>query len=277
MRSLPRWQRTSAAVFAALTAIGLLNASSATAAVPVWEPNGYLPTCDAFNIASPSPLTFVYSDSTAPTIVSFTKVSLIKIGITTKTVKVFSMRVKDVLPSTGTIHDAELTYSAPLAPSTTLLGKLTYLGLAAVDRYSSFQLSGDLKTLTPGSSGTVVGFSQLNYGQTTYVALETLLSNSVNRTRVSSGRSVTFTGVLTRSDRVAFIPLASTSVKLQKRPKGSTRWSTVATKSTNSSGRVSFTTIPTRTADYRLVYAGKLSAPEWYAPITSSSKRITVV
>jgi hypothetical protein len=126
-----------------------------------------------------------------------------------------------------------------------------------------------------------IATSQINYGLVTYLARDTRLTNNANRTQIRSGRSVTFSGRFTVAGFADYGGFNNASVKLQQRLQGSRAWSTIGTKRTvgssaTSTGSVSFTITPSRTADYRLVFSGALTAPYWFAPVTSASKRVTV-
>ena len=314
MRANSRTMRRGLTIVTAITAIGVLNATTANAAItiPTWEPGGYLPACDTVNAVSliGGGIAFEYFDNTKPSLGSFTPNPLVRVGSTATSHRIFSMRATDACsgvgvmaatlqmpngslfqaggtPTSGTVHNATFTYEGVIDPATTtLFGKVTYLDMFAQDQYNTFDLSGDLKTVTPKTypTGTSkVAFSQKNYGLVTIIAKDTKLTNSVNRSRVRAGRSVTFSGNYSLADTNAYFGGIDRKIKLQRRLAGSRTWSTIATKRTGGSypagtaGNVSFTIFPTKTADYRLVYSGALVNPFWEAPVTSVSKRVTVI
>lgn len=298
--------RRSATASVFVLAASLLNVTTAHAVVPSWEPGGYIPTCDLVQTLTATP-DFQYEDSTKPTIVSFTRVPVVRIGIVPKTVDIFSMRAKDScsgvavvaaevlgpsgakfslnsVPTSGTVHNAVLTYRAPVDPATITFGKITYLTALAVDQYDAFSLTPPFTTPTATTAAGLakLSSSQINYGQVTYIARDTRMTNSASRTRVRSGRTVVFSGKFSVADVSSYYGEASVPIKLQRRFKGAKTWRTIATKNTGgifadgTIGNISFAVKPTRSAYYRMVFTGALRAPMWEASVVSASKLVTV-
>jgi hypothetical protein len=84
-----------------------------------------------------------------------------------------------------------------------------------------------------------------------------------------AGRPDVLTGRLTVSANGN--PLAGRSLKLQKRLAGSSRWTTVTTRTTGSTGYVKASVQPRRRTYYRWVYAGSPT----YRPLTSPSAYVS--
>lgn len=298
--------RRSATVSVFVLAASLLNATTAHAVVPSWEPGGYIPTCDLVQTLTATP-DFQYLDSTKPTLVSFTRVPVVRIGIVPKTVDLFSMRAKDScsgvavlaadvlspsgakfilsgVPTSGTVHNAVFTYRTPVDPATITFGKITYLTALAVDQYNTFNLAPPFTTptATTAAGTSKISSSQSNYGQVTYIARDTRLTNTASRTSLRSGRTVTFSGKFSVADVSSYYGEASVPIKLQRRFKGAKTWRTIATKNTGgifadgTIGNISFAVKPTRSAYYRMVFTGALRAPMWEASVISASKLVTV-
>jgi len=306
MRHSYSFIRRSATVSVFVLAASLLNATTAQAAIPTWEPAGYLPSCDSVTTLSAAPV-FAYQDATKPTIVSWSRTPIIRVGITTKSYTLFSARAKDACsgvlaigvnvldttgslstlggsPTSGTVHNAVHTNTRVIDPASVTFGKVTYLRLFAVDQFQSFQLTPPFTspfTVTPSSLSTLAS-SQINYGQVTYIARDTRLTNTASRTSLRSGRTVTFSGKFSVADVSSYYGEALIPIQLQRRFKGANPWRTIATKNTGgvfadgTIGNISFAVKPTRSAYYRLVFSGKLRAPSWEAPVISASRLVTV-
>lgn len=96
------------------------------------------------------------------------------------------------------------------------------------------------------------------------------LTRGVSRHRIRRGEAVVVRGRLTRLDNGA--PQAGRTVRVQWQRVGTTRWRTVATRTTNRYGRVRARMTPRYSGDYRLLspevrgtLGRGLSAPAWVA------------
>lgn len=93
---------------------------------------------------------------------------------------------------------------------------------------------------------------------------------AVSATKVKAGRTVQITGRLTERGKA----VKRTVVRVQKRVHGSTKWVTLATRRTDSAGRISLrSTKLTRSHDFRLAWAGDTTA----APTTSTAVSVSAL
>ena len=139
-------------------------------------------------------------------------------------------------------------------------------------RYTTFDLDldGQLIAHTDTSTSTSVSASNLAALQ---VLRQTVLTATRSARSVATGSSATVSGVLKMAGSNAWTRL-SARVTLQRKI-GTGAWRFVASATSSSTGRVSFRTTITRSASYRLVYAGNANAgSRATAPSTSSSVAI---
>ena len=139
-------------------------------------------------------------------------------------------------------------------------------------RYTTFELDldGQLIAHTDTSTYTSVSASNLAALQ---VLRQTVLTATRSARSVATGSSATVSGVLKMAGSNAWTRL-SARVTLQRKI-GTGAWRFVASATSSSTGRVSFRTTITRSASYRLVYAGNANAGvRATAPSTSSSVAI---
>lgn len=98
---------------------------------------------------------------------------------------------------------------------------------------------------------------------------ETTLSISRSASTINYGDQVTISGYLRTMSGTS---VAGESVSLQRRFVGTTTWTTHASATTSSTGRVSFSTAPSRHTEYRLRH----SATTGYGASTSSVVKVSV-
>ena len=139
-------------------------------------------------------------------------------------------------------------------------------------RYTTFDLDldGQLIAHTDTSTSTSVSASNLAALQ---VLRQTVITAAGSARSVATGSSATVSGVLKMAGSNAWTRL-SARVTLQRKI-GTGAWRFVASATSSSTGRVSFRTTITRSASYRVVYAGNANAGiRATAPSTSSSVAI---
>ncbi len=143
----------------------------------------------------------------------------------------------------------------------------------AAERYTTFELNmdGELITSTDTSAATSVSASNLPALQ---VLRQTLLSATYSTRSVTAGRSIAVSGFLRMAESHAWAPLSG-RVSLQRKI-GTAAWKSIASATSSSAGRVSFSTVVSRSASYRLVYGGN-SAAGLRAAAASNSAPVSVV
>ena len=135
-------------------------------------------------------------------------------------------------------------------------------------RYTTFDLDldGQLIAHTDTSTYTSVSASNLAALQ---VLRQTVLTATGSARSVATGSSATVSGVLKMAGSNVWTPLGA-RVTLQRKV-GTGAWKSIASATSSSAGRVSFSTVIARSASYRLAYAGNTNAGiRATAPSTSS-------
>ena len=135
-------------------------------------------------------------------------------------------------------------------------------------RYTTFDLDldGQLIAHTDTSTSTSVSASNLAALQ---VLRQTVLTATGSARSVATGSSATVSGVLKMAGSNVWTPLGA-RVTLQRKV-GTGAWKSIASATSSSAGRVSFSTVIARSASYRLAYAGNTNAGiRATAPSTSS-------
>jgi len=139
-------------------------------------------------------------------------------------------------------------------------------------RYTTFELDldGQLIAHTDTSTYTSVSASNLAALQ---VLRQTVITAAGSARSVATGSSATVSGVLKMAGSNVWTPLGA-RVTLQRKI-GTGAWRSLASATSSSAGRVSFSTVIARSASYRLVYAGNANAGiRATAPSTSTSVAI---
>ena len=289
---------------AAAGALVLGTMTPAQAALPVWPTTGYHPTCDSVVAIAdpPSGTAYVYWDLTKPTITGLSAPTVIKTGNSSMpNTKLFTVFGKDscsgvggyavtlafngvpfggtipITQSRGSWFNGSGSHYTNIGAGQT--GKFTYPTILAYDRFSSFALSGDFKTLlgssSQSSSPATVRTTDAYRNTATYLLHDVRTTIAANKTSIKKGTKVYVGGKFTRATGSSYVNLSGATIVLQRRDKGSTKWVNVASAKTNSSGNVSIGSAPSKTADFRLSYSGIYKSP-WYAPALTSSKRVSV-
>ncbi|NEE02587.1 lamin tail domain-containing protein [Phytoactinopolyspora halotolerans] len=106
--------------------------------------------------------------------------------------------------------------------------------------------------------------------KTVLVQQPTTLSIARSNSTITAGKSVTISGRLRTGDGVN---VSGEKVTFQRRFVGATSWTTVSSKNTSSTGRVSFTAKPSRHTEYRLVHSSNTSYGYSKSPVTRVSVR----
>ena len=135
-------------------------------------------------------------------------------------------------------------------------------------RYTTFDLDldGHLVAHTDTSTSTSVSASNLAALQ---VLRQTVLTATGSARSVATGSSATVSGVLKMAGSNVWTPLGA-RVTLQRKV-GTGAWKSIASATSSSAGRVSFSTVIARSASYRFAYAGNANAGiRATAPSTSS-------
>ena len=272
---------------ASAVSVGLLSVP-AQASAP-WPSTGYTPQCDVVIPHSGGGWDYTDNSVTTPSYVALTytshTVTLLTTRVTDTCSGVFKADVaytfggsgdeEPLQAADGTWFDTTVSLKAPLSAST--VGRIDWVWMYAVDRYSSFELSADHKNLVTESDRaagpTTVATRELS-DRVTYLVRKTYATpTTASSTSLTKGKHVTLRSRFTVTGTPSDAKLAGVKVRLQRRLPGGTWANLGGWITTSSSGLADVSVSVSKTAYYRFAYAGAFASP-WNAPV--SSRAITV-
>ena len=143
-------------------------------------------------------------------------------------------------------------------------------------RYSQFVLDENWSLVSKTNyAGGIIYASGAWSKQRVYLVLKTTLAGTATKTSVAKGGSVTFAATLKRNGGAAYVAFPSAAVRFQTKLPGKA-WTTRATLTTNSSGRVSYTFKPGATQQWRFVRAENITVTPYTAAVSTVAKTIKV-
>lgn len=286
---------------ASASALTLTIGPADAATSPVWPVAGRLPTgCDpgvVLTTTSSTRWTYSYTDHSTPTITSLT----FGVGASMTTVlppagKVVAFTAKVSNPCSGVLggnvrwsfngaqylinglnedstdsFNSTFVYSIAVTPDSA--GAYRLYAAEFRRRYDAFTLDQDGKYI----SSTVGSTSVLQAGpwalRNNYLLRQTTLATRQSATRVRKGRTARIYGVLKYATDAGYAP--DNGERVYAQVKMGTRWVTKATLTASSTGAVTYSFVPLRTTQVRLVHATVLSG-RFTAAVISSTRTVVV-